>query len=55
MPSKSKQRSPTPHDREKYRWCNLGEPNFSKLKNWRRVATLYDKTREAYLCFVRIR
>ena len=54
MPSKSKQRSPTPHDREKYRWCNLGEPNFSKLKNWRRVATLYDKTREAYLCFVSV-
>jgi transposase len=25
---------------------------FSKLKNWRRVATRYDKTRESYLGFV---
>jgi hypothetical protein len=25
---------------------------FSKLKNWRRVDTRYDKTRESYLGFV---
>lgn len=25
---------------------------FSKLKNWCRVATRYDKTRESYLGFV---
>ena len=39
-------------DREKYRWRNLVERMFSKLKNWRRVATRYDKTRESYLGFV---
>jgi transposase len=36
----------------KYRWRNLVERLFSKLKNWRRVATRYDKTKEAYLGFV---
>lgn len=35
-----------------YRWRNLVERLFSKLKNWRRVATRYDKTRESYLGFV---
>ena len=43
---------PIPHDREKYRWRNLVERLFSKLKNWRRVATRYDKTAESYLGFV---
>jgi transposase len=36
----------------KYRWRNLVERLFSKLKNWRRVATRYDKTAESYLGFV---
>jgi len=52
IPAKSNRRIPTPHDREKYRWRNLVERMFSKLKNWRRVATRYDKTQESYLGFV---
>lgn len=52
IPTKSNRRIPIPHDREKYRWRNLVERMFSKLKNWRRVATRYDKTRESYLGFV---
>ena len=48
IPSKSNRRIAIPHDREKYRWRNLVERMFSKLKNWRRVATRYDKTRESY-------
>lgn len=43
---------PAPHDRAKYRWRNLSERLFNKLKNWRRVATRYDKTKESYLGFV---
>lgn len=54
IPAKSNRRVPIPHDREKYRWRNLVERLFSKLKNWRRVATRYDKTREPYLGFVAI-
>ncbi|WP_426282529.1 IS5 family transposase [Sphingomonas sp. NFX23] len=52
IPTKSNRRIPIPHDREKYRWRNLVERLFSKLKNWRRVATRYDKTAELYLGFV---
>jgi transposase len=52
IPAKSNRRMPIPHDREKYRWRNLVERLFNKLKNWRRVATRYDKTAESYHGFV---
>ena len=52
IPAKRNRRNPIPHDREKYRWRNLIERLFNKLKNWRRVATRYDKTAESYLGFV---
>jgi transposase len=52
IPAKSNRRAPIPHDRDKYRWRNLVERMFSKLKNWRRIATRYDKTKESYLGFV---
>ena len=52
IPAKANRRNPLPHDREKYRWRNLIERLFNKLKNWRRVATRYDKTAESYLGFV---
>ena len=52
IPAKSNRRNPAPHDREKYRWRNLIERLFNKLKNWRRIATRYDKTKESYLGFV---
>lgn len=52
IPAKSNRRTPIPHDRQKYRWRNLIERLFNKLKNWRRVATRYDKTAESYLGFV---
>jgi transposase len=54
IPAKSNRRNPAPHDRDKYRWRNLIERLFNKLKNWRRIATRYDKTRESYLGFVAI-
>ncbi|WP_078056106.1 transposase, partial [Pacificimonas flava] len=52
IPAKANRRTPAPHDRAKYRWRNLIERLFNTLKNWRRVATRYDKTRESYLGFV---
>ena len=52
IPAKSNRRIPIPHDRKKYRWRNLVERLFSKLKNWRRIATRDDKTKESYLGFV---
>lgn len=38
-------RDPIPHDRTKYRLRNLVERLFNKLKNWRRIATRYDKNK----------
>ena len=52
IPTKSNRRTPIPHDCEKYRWRNLVERLFNKLKNWRHVAKLYDKTAESYFGFV---
>lgn len=52
IPAKNSRRIIIPHDRQKYRWRNLVERIFSKLKNWRRIATRYDKTKESYLGFV---
>lgn len=52
IPAKANRRTPAPHDPVKYRWRDLIERLFNKLKNWRRVATRYDKTKESYLGFV---
>ena len=54
IPSKNNRREPIPHDKAKYRWRNQIERLFNKLKNWRRVATRYDKTKESNLGFVAI-
>jgi transposase len=54
IPAKSNRREPIPHDREKYRWRNLVDRLFNKPKNWGRIATRYDKTKESYLGFVSI-
>lgn len=52
IPAKNNRRIPIQHDRKKYRCRNLVERLFNKLKNWRRVATRYDKAAESYLGFV---
>lgn len=54
IPAKSNRRTQIPHDKAKYKWRNQIERLFNKLKNWRRVATHYDKTKECYLGFVAI-
>jgi transposase len=45
IPARVNRRNRAAHDRAKYNWRNLIERLFSKLKNWRRVATRYDKPR----------
>jgi transposase len=52
IPAKNNRREPVPHNREKYRLRNLAERLFNKLKNWRRIAARYDKTKKSYLGFV---
>ncbi len=52
IPARRNRRNPAAHDRVKYRWRNQIERLFNKLKNWRRVATRYDKTTQSYIGFV---
>lgn len=52
IPSKKDRKHPIPHDPIKYKQRNLIERLFNKLKNWRRIATRYDKTAESFLGFV---
>lgn len=37
-----------PYDTEMYKWRNLGENVFQKIKEFRRIATRYDKTDTSY-------
>ncbi|HEY4847962.1 MAG TPA: hypothetical protein VIH87_09270, partial [Methylocella sp.] len=43
-------RTPYPLDRRAYKRRNLIERMFRKLKNWRRIATRYDRYAQNYLC-----
>jgi transposase len=54
IPSKSNRKEQREINRETYKLRNLIERMFNKLKNWRRVATRYDKTVESFLAFVTI-
>jgi len=42
--AKANRRNPAPHDRAKYRRRNRIERLFNKMKNWRRIATRYDRS-----------
>lgn len=44
IPSKSNRKLTIDHDREMYRWQHLIENYFAKLKEFRAIATRYDKT-----------
>ena len=54
IPSKSNRKEPRVINRETYKLRNLIERMFNKLKNWRRVATRYDKTAASFLAFITI-
>jgi transposase len=43
IPSTRSRKTPIPHDVEAYRDRNLIERAFCRLKDWRRIATRYDK------------
>lgn len=54
IPAKRNRSHPAQYDRTKYKWRNQVERLFNRLKNWRRVATRYDKTKTSYFGFVAI-
>ena len=52
IPSRARRKVPREYDEELYKERNLIERMFNKLKDFRRVATRYDKLDIAYLGFV---
>ena len=48
IPSKTNRKTLIPHDKEVYKWRHLVENYFAKIKEFRGIATRYDKTDESY-------
>jgi transposase len=44
IPAKTNRKTPIPHDAEMYKWRHLVENLFQRIKEFRRIATRYDKT-----------
>ena len=44
IPAKADRKTPIPHDVEMYKWRHLIENCFQRMKEFRRIATRYDKT-----------
>jgi len=44
IPAKADRTTPIPHDAEMYKWRHLVENFFQRIKEFRRIATRYDKT-----------
>jgi transposase len=52
IPPRSKRKNPREYDVDLYKERNIIERMFNKMKNFRRIATRYDKLGIAYLGFV---
>lgn len=52
IPSTATRTNPYPLDRKAYRRRNLIERFFGRLKNWRRIATRYDRLARNYLAAI---
>ena len=52
IPSSAARKTPYPLDRKAYRRRNVIERFFCRLKNWRRIATRYDRLATNYLSAV---
>ena len=48
IPAKADRKTPNPHDAEMYKWRHLIENFFQRIKEFRRIATRYDKTDTSY-------
>lgn len=54
IPSKADRKNPIPHDVYMYRWRHLVENYFAKIKEFRRIATRYDKTDTSFEAMIQI-
>lgn len=52
IPSKADRTTPIPHDTEIYKWRHLVENFFQRIKEFRRIATRYDKTDASFAAAV---
>ena len=52
IPARRGRKAPASHDRKLYRQRHRIENLFARLKDWRRIATRYDKTADSYIGFV---
>lgn len=48
IPSKADRRAVIPHDEQMYKWRHLVENCFQRFKEFRRIATRYDKTDSSF-------
>ena len=54
IPSKADRKEPIPHDVDMYRWRHLVENYFAKIKEFRRIATRYDKTDTSFEAMIQL-
>ncbi|WP_264873577.1 transposase [Saccharibacter floricola] len=54
IPPRSNRKKSIPYDIHVYRDRNHSERMFNTLKQFRRIATRYDKTRKSFLAFLNI-
>ena len=54
IPPKSNRKAPRPYDRELYKARHLIENFFAKLKQFRAIATRYDKTARCFLAGIHL-
>jgi transposase len=52
IPATGSRKAPIPYDRDAYRARNLVERLWCRLKDWRRIATRYDKLAANYMAGV---
>ena len=54
IPSKGDRTTPIPHDTEIYKWRHLIENFFQRIKEFRRIATRYDKTDTSFAAAIHL-
>ena len=54
IPSKADRKTPIPYDAAMYKWRHLIENCFQQLKEFRRVATRYDKTDTSFVAVIHL-
>lgn len=54
IPARARRKEPRVYDRERYKDRNLAERFWHRLKQYRRVATRYEKTAQNFLAFIHV-